>query len=1071
MLLKPNPLRILILACVYGYSAQGAAADTAWNCKVDPTSGSWNCQQNGPIEQARAALSMARHAAGKKALSEEQIGQMLQPPVATPQKMPPPLATQPMVLPDTSASQDLKGEIEESSPIAVDVTPKASSEAQTHPEKHPEKPEQDQAKAADLTEPQVIAVERNQAAEQSPAKQPPEPEPFAANVIARPEPILPTSRESAADTPAHSQAHPQTNSDEPQNPPVPDQAPDSIVKPDVAQAAESAKSTESTQSPTSASPSEATAPIEFQKPVQEGAWEQLDLLGMDIAATLDKDRRTRATSTDLTGQLAPLRKMVESQDIEASGSEDQTVVTEEGTDPEIVLAPNHFQPENPIPFLPPVTDSKFYSVCGAQPDYGLTHNIPAYRPANLEAQPTYAEADSIQGRPGEIMSLIGDAVMQRGDQTIRSNTIHYNRQLERADFSENVELRESGMAMNAERGHYLMGSNDGEFATTQIYLPDRHARISADSVTINARDLIDTTNTTYTTCNYGDDFWMLDAEEVNLDRTTGRGEAWNAWGKIKGVPVIWTPYISFPIDDRRKTGFLLPSYGNSDDNGTLVDIPFYWNIAPNYDATINTRYIEKRGLLFENEFRYLHANNHGTVNANIISSDDIFQDDRGYFSLKHYQQLTPELDVKIDAAHVSDALFLKDFDSTLYNSSLTNLVREAEFNYYSGNYQVKALFQDNYLIDRTIAPASRPYRLLPQLTASTSHYDSDTGNLYSLNGEFTYFQNSARLETQRISINPKVSHTLSSSWGYITPAADLFATQWFLDDPAQTTASSDALVVPGFSVDSGVYIDKEFTFQGHNLMHSIEPRLFYAYVPHIDQNGHPNFDSSQVGLTFTNLFRVNRYSGRDRVGDANQITAAITNRISDQDHSDLNTYLSVGETFYLEDREIGAANEPNSAFFGEFSATLPYNLTITNQFQWDHRDSRTGSIEWRFEWKPSDDHFVLYEYKATRDTLRESVIALRVPLTNQLDFLYKRRRNHLTDDTIRRFWGLEYQSCCWAARFGALKDPFQSTVSNATTATNKLEPETQVYLQFEFKGLVGVGARVDNLFEEEVTLD
>lgn len=1098
MPLKPNPLRLLILASVYGYSVQSIAADTAWQCSTDPITGSWNCQQSGAIEQARTALTMARRAAGKSPLSEDELEQMLQPPVkqaasadlsgpaiappATAPEPPTPLAIEASTSTTPGATDDTNVPHPETPQTDSQTTPTSASTKDSPTQNKtpirsgdsldpstPKRTDQvnDFEPAADK---QMVEVQRSPRPDEVPTT--PAATPVAATPVAA-TPVAVTVTRSEPDATGIRQAQ-QVQAQQVEVEPTPRQVPDKTpitvtTETSATSPAQTANGipvdtqAEDTSAAVGASP-DATAPIDFTTPVQDGAWDQIDLLGMDIAATLEKDRKTVATAATSPTTVSQLRKLAEQHPLEIPNTEptNDPADTAQILDSEIVQGPAHYKDIDPIPFLSPIAQGKEFAVCGTQVDHGLTHNIPAYRPENADSRPTYGEADSIQGRPGEIMTLIGNAVLQRADQTIKSNTIHYNQTLQRADFSEDVQLRESGLAMNSEHGHYIMATNDGEFGASKIYLPDRHTRISANSVSINARDLISTTDTTYTTCNYGDNVWMLDAKEVNLDRTTGTGEAWHAWGKIEGIPVIYTPYISFPIDDRRKTGFLLPAYGTSDDNGTTVDIPFYWNIAPNYDATINARFIENRGLLLENEFRYLHANNNGVWSANLISGDEIFQDDRGYFSVEHNQRLAPNLDVEIEAAHVTDAEFLKDFESTLYQSSLTNLVREAKFTYFPGPYNITATFQDNYTIDRTTAPASRPYRLLPQITGSTSHYDSDTGNQYSLDGEFTYFQNSARLETQRLSLNPRISHSFRSSWGYITPAADLFATHWLLDNPTDAATSSDSLVVPAFSVDSGMYIDKEFTFQDRSLVHSIEPRLFYNYVPHIDQNGHPNFDSSVVDLTYANLFRVNRFSGRDRVGDANQITAAVTNRLSDSENDDLSVHLSLGEIFYFEDRKVGASSTPNSALFGTMGATLPYDIRLTNEFSWDHSNNQTNSIEWRFEWQPSEDMFALYKYNATKNSTRESVFALRVPLTPQLDFLYKRRYNEMTEQTLRRFWGLEYDSCCWAARFGALKDPFQNTTD--------LEPQTQLYLQIEFKGLVGVGTRVDTLFEEEVKL-
>ncbi|MCP5141519.1 MAG: LPS assembly protein LptD [Chromatiales bacterium] len=1032
---QSRKLRLLILATLASAGASTSfvvqAGPTAWSCQTDPLTGGWNCAQTGDKASAENAVRMAQRAAGNPEPTDAQIE------IATsaPATSPAPVAQSPLA--DTMAKARQAEEQTAPSLVATPAAPTFTppTEAAAEPVIEP------------VAEPKVVA--------ETPVAPAPRPAPEPQRTEA---PTLAIVERSVIDLPAKQPKEPPPDEPEaPTPPPVTESAEPSPVEAE-APAAERPE----------AAASVAPAADEYAFARRVGQLSDADIAALrEARANLELGEAVQGIPQNEA--LARLQTLVDGTDDAAIPTGDHAPADwpeAAFAEPETV-APVHIAYET-VETYPAIDNRRAWALCGANSDPSMTQGIPVQAAPNREGLPTFAIADDVQGKRQQYYTLFGDAELRRGDQTLQGDIIHYDATKERADAEGNVRYREAGLAMDSDWGYLVMANDTGEFGPSNFFLPERHARGTAEHVDVASRTLMQGQTTTYTTCNHGDDTWYLDSASVELDRGTGVGTAINAWLKFHGVPLAYTPWITFPIDDRRKSGLLTPSYGSSEINGTEISLPYYWNIAPHRDATITPYLMSERGVRVDTEFRYLNPESEGLIEVDVLPNDDIYSKDRGLFHWQHTAQLADNLGMDIYASHVSDPYYLKDFRNTLFSEDTSNLPRYLRLNWNPGDWQVVGSLHEDYLISLP-AKASRPYRRVPEITATTSHFDAERGLDMGFSSRAVYFQNSARQEAGRLDLKPVIRYPIRASYGHITPEIEIGHTQWHLVDAGANGADPNQyLTVPSFALDSELFIEKEFEFDGDEYIHSVEPRIRYTYTPNIDQSTRPIFDTGLNGLSYATLFLNNRFSSSDRYGDANQIAVGVTQRLMNANYADLIKF-SMGELFYLSDREvtIGAKTDaertPNSDFVTELTASLPFGLSATSNLRWDHKADKTPDHNWQISYAKSAEDYITYNYSYRRDISRESTLGFGWSLSPRWHVIGRYEYNHITASNVTNLFGVEYETCCWVARLAAETNYQTYTTASAGTAPT-LESDTAIKFQIEFKGLAGLGNNIKEFF-------
>lgn len=734
--------------------------------------------------------------------------------------------------------------------------------------------------------------------------------------------------------------------------------------------------------------------------------------------------------------------------------------------PEPVEAPASLSSAPPTPSLPmapaatgPVDPA--WVLCPPLPDRQLRfHSI-----ADRELAPTFLEADRIASLGGERYELHGDANIQRADQRVRADHILFDDLQRSVDASGRVIFDEQDLRLESEQAHLLLDTDEGEIQDVEYLLYPAHARGAADTLFLEGPGQKRLVAATYSTCAYGSDAWRLRASQVRLNQEEGMGTAYHARLELRNIPVFYTPYISFPIDDRRRSGFLLPGVGNSDRGGFDLRLPYYWNIAANRDATLTPRYMAKRGLMLDTEWRYLNRHSDGLLDVAVLPGDDAFGADRHLVGFRHLGTLGERLRIEADLNDVSDADYFNDFGETLELTSITHLERRIDATYQGDWWRLQGRAQNFQTVDPTIL--SRPYARLPQISLSARPPARPFGLESSLGAELTAFDHSRAGEVDtgnRLDLRPRVSLPLRRTAYEIIPALTVAHTRYDLDraDPARDTAPSRTL--PIFSLDNRVFFERPTELLGNRYLQTLEPRAFYLYAPARDQGDIPLFDSGNRTFRFRELFAENRFTGADRVGDANQLALAVTSRYLDPLTGARKLRASLGQLFYFADREVSLRDtapleQGQSDIAGELEVVLPGPWSLYSDALWNPDDGSTRKSNAGVHYRGGERKVANLSYRYTKGSLAQLDASWLWPLSQ--DWHLAGRWNYSLQDnrTLEGLFGAEYETCCWALRLA-----WRTLVINGIEG----EYDQSLFLEWELKGMTSLGDKVESLMKSGI---
>jgi LPS-assembly protein len=686
---------------------------------------------------------------------------------------------------------------------------------------------------------------------------------------------------------------------------------------------------------------------------------------------------------------------------------------------------------------------------------------PSEKPGEIDLQ-----ADTAQAREGNVFTLEGNAVVLYGPQRLEAERIIYRQDENELTAEGEIRFIAPGLTIDGEDATLYPDVEKGNLKSVTYTLTDVHGRGSADVLNMEGRYNQQLEQASYTTCPPDNYDWLLSARQVDLDRAEGIGTARDAKLAFKGVPFLYTPYITFPIDDRRRSGLLVPKVGHTDETGTDISVPYYWNIAPDKDATITPRYMSDRGLMMGGEFRYLNAHNEGTLSAEYLPSDNRFDDeDRSLVAIEHSGNPWPRVETSIVASNVSDANYFEDLGENLVKSSQSNLERTAEAAYHGRGWDLGLKVQDYQTVDPALTRADRPYKQLPQIIFDAAPQQRLLGLKFSTHAEANYFKHTDGdfVKGTRIDVQPRISLPVNRTAWYVDPAVSLRYTTYNLDNVADGEDDKPSRTTPVVSLDAGTFFERTSHWGQTGFVQTLEPRLFYLYVPDKNQDDIPVFDTGDYDFNFWTLFRENRFSGPDRMGDANQLALALTTRFLDPENGVQRFSASLGSLFYFRDREVTLPDEPvetddSSNIIGEVTLNLARNWQARSELQWDPHDSQTARSDHHLQYRAGPRKLVNLAYRY-RDGIQEQTdVSFLWPLS-QSWHLVGRWYYSLDDrETIETLGGLGYESCCWSAQLLG-----RSYINDDSDSRN-----TAVFFQLELKGLGKLGKKVDSALEHGI---
>ncbi len=680
------------------------------------------------------------------------------------------------------------------------------------------------------------------------------------------------------------------------------------------------------------------------------------------------------------------------------------------------------------------------------------------------------EEDVIELQAGEFEATLGDlltasmsggVVLRRGDRLAGADTASYDPVQRALNLTGGVRYEDPDSLVLSDSAEFAYETGRIRFEGAQFEVGRDNARGAANVLEINQEGRLQLAEVSYTTCPPDSNDWIIEAGDIELDTQSGVGKARNVRLRFQGVPILYTPYLSFPITDARKSGILTPEIGSTGRSGNEISLPYYWNIAENYDATFFPRLLTDRGVQIGGEFRYLFEGSDGILEAEYLPDDNKFGDNRHQLRFRNQSLFGNGWRNRIDIRDVSDKQYFEDLGGSLSIASITHLNRSVSFDYFSDNWSLFGQVQEYQTIDSAIVPEDEPYRRLPQLYAKGYWPDSAFGLSYGLDTEIVYFDRDVGVTGWRFNAAPEIAYAVEKPGWFMIPSVLLDYTRYDLQDTSPGQDEEPSRTIPIASFDTGIVFERPMNTAERRIQ-TLEPRLLYVFAPFRDQSDFPVFDTIVPDLNLVQLFRENRFLGVDRIADTDQVSVGITSRVIDVDSGRELVSVTVGQALYLSEQGVSLPGEApitsdSSDYIAELRFPLYGSLNFDVGHQWSN-DGGTTKSEARLQYRPQPDKILNLAYRFRRQSLEQVDISWAWPITRSWGFVGRYNFSLRDDEVLEQFYGFEYESCCWGMR----------VVYRRHISTRDGTRDSSFGLQLVLKGMSSVGVGADRLLERGI---
>jgi LPS-assembly protein len=713
----------------------------------------------------------------------------------------------------------------------------------------------------------------------------------------------------------------------------------------------------------------------------------------------------------------------------------------------------------------------FTELAGAQDTEGLRLRVERQlrmaptRPERDSAK--FLEADRIVGESDKTVVATGNVTLRQRGATIRADRVDYHADEQVAIATGRVQLERDGDTATGPRLNYHLDNDTGEMELPVFNFPKRDdrrvaSRGQAERALLEENRASRLFRAEYTSCPAPRDDWFIRVRELELDGTRNIGTAYNTTVYFLGVPILYSPWLSFPLDNARKSGFLAPTFGSSGQSGFEAALPYYWNIAPNMDATLTPKLFTKRGVQLGGEFRYLMPKYTGQLDMEYLPNDRVANRDRDFIAWRHSQQLWKGWSFGVNAQRVSDDNYFRDLSTQVAATSQTNLPRDAALAYGDDTWAFSArALSYQTLQDPLGPPVPIPYRILPQLLVAGARqnvYGFDWG----LSGELSNFRHPTFVNGQRFIAYPSIALPLRSNYGYVMPKIGYHFTRYNVDRNAEGIEDASRGVAIA-SVDSGLFFDRSIRFGQRDFQQTLEPRLFYLNVPYRDQSRMPNFTTVESDFNFAQIFTENRFVGGDRIGDANQLTLGLTSRLIESATGLERFTASLGQVYYFRPPRVTLGTQPaadakSSDILFAASSQMSPSVTLEGGFQYTPNLSRSQKLTLAAHYMPVPGRIINAAYRYARGSSDPSAdpsaiagieqvdLSAQWPITGNLSAVARWNWSIQDRKLLEGVVGFEYNVGCWQVR---------AVAHRLITATQTYSTSFQI--QLELSGLSRIG--------------
>lgn len=675
--------------------------------------------------------------------------------------------------------------------------------------------------------------------------------------------------------------------------------------------------------------------------------------------------------------------------------------------------------------------------------------------------PLFLTADRIESSVPGIIEASGRVEARQAGRNFFADWLLYDTTLHEVQAHGQVRLEQPTLLVTGDLLKLNLDDYSGELAQPVYQFTDQPGRGDANSI-----DFIDKTHytlqdATYTTCPVDNDDWFLKVRDLDIDKTRNIGTARNASLHFLGVPILYTPWMNFSLNDERKTGVLAPTIGTTERSGFDILVPYYLNLAPNYDATLYPRLLSERGVQLGGEFRYLLDKVRGVNRLEYLPNDREADRSRWSVALNNTYQLNANTQAGMLFNRVSDDDYFRDLSNLISITSLSHLNREAWLTTQHGNWNAELRAQSfQTLQDSTaLVPITEPYARLPHARLGMAQTFGN-GLEFRLESEATRFAHPTLTEGTRVLAYPTLRLPLTHSYGFLTPQIGWHSSYYALDDSVAEQRITRNL--PIFSLDGGVTFDRPLRLAGQDYEQTLEPRAYYVFAPFRDQRNIPVFDTALLDFSYAQMFTENQFIGGDRINDANQLTLAVTSRFIEAESGLERLQVTLGQRYYFRTQQVTLPDvAPRTSNATDLLAAVSGQITrdwrIDTAWQFDTQNGTTIRQNLGASYRPGPGRALNFGYRFIDQTTEQVDLSGQWPLGKRWYGMFRYNYSFQDDKLVEGLAGLEYNGGCWAVRAVVQR-----------LATKEEQSTDALFFQLELSGMGRIGANPLDVLKQSV---